>query len=110
MMKSLQLASAVAALAGLTLVAGPAAAIPACKEGVTAAGRAPLRMNSATGKTLAEKEAQRRAISAWAKDVRTRCGTHSPYWWRATGKLIKCESRQGGAACKVTAVPAKKVL
>lgn len=110
MMKSLHLASAVAALAGLTLFTLPAAAAPACKDGVTAAGRAPLRINSATGKTLAEKEAQRRAISAWAADVRSRCGTRSPYWWRATDKEIKCEPRPGGAACKVTAVPAKKVL
>ncbi len=104
-------ASAAAAAALFTLaLAQPAAAIPACKDGVSGAGRAPMRMSSATGTTLAQKEAERRAISAWAKEVRTRCGTHSPYWWRATDKKVSCETRSGGAACKVTAVPAKKVL
>jgi hypothetical protein len=101
--------AAAVALVSLAL-AHPAAAIPACKDGVSGAGRAPLRLNSATGKAIAQKEAERRAISAWAKEVRSRCGTHSPYWWRATSKKVACQTRSGGAVCNVTAVPAKKVL
>lgn len=95
--------------AGLT--GSPAGAAPACKEGVIARGRAANPLNYDPPRRYdAQKLATKRAITAWSADVRARCGSYSPLWWRAQDKKISCEGYAGGMACTVSAVPAKKLL
>lgn len=104
------LALSAAAVCAVAL-AHPAIAAPACKDGVTATGRAANPMNYDPPKHYdAQKLATTRAIEAWSADVRARCGSRSPHWWRATGKSIECEGHAGGTGCTATATPAKKVF
>jgi len=111
-LRAAPLISLAATVAAVSLLAAmsQASAENACREAISATGKAANPANYDPPKHYnMEKLAKDRAIAAWRALVANKCPHDSNLWWRARNRKVSCEGYAGGTGCEASATPARRI-